>query len=317
MSKLEIVNQDTMRPGGGDAPLAAPGQITLTLLAHAQAIATSCQATAVFVYADVLDNPMLSLPATISDQLIYITKSETLAANLSEQGSQALHIPDVPLTRSGQVKIAIFLALSRNLIGPHDRVVFLSGSAHSGNLDTVMVFDVGREFEMLAAQDDLAELPDHIRPEVIERVIHLATQIGENGREGRRVGTIFVVGDYEHVEPLTRQLILNPFKGYEENQCNCLDDALTETICELASLDGAFIITDEGVIKSAGTVLKAASLEQFELPYGLGTRHHAAASITALTESIALAVSESTGNVTIFRSGYILTEIEKASPGES
>ena len=49
----------------------------------------------------------------------------------------------------------------------------------------------------------------------------------------------------------------------------------------------------------------------YSLPQGLGARHHAAAGITAVTEAIAITVSESTGTVTIFRHGLIVTEIEK------
>jgi DNA integrity scanning protein DisA with diadenylate cyclase activity len=50
------------------------------------------------------------------------------------------------------------------------------------------------------------------------------------------------------------------------------------------------------------------------LPQGLGTRHTAAAAITQATDSVALAISESTGKVTLFRQGKIMTVIDKASP---
>jgi len=44
---------------------------------------------------------------------------------------------------------------------------------------------------------------------------------------------------------------------------------------------------------------------------GLGARHQAAAAITAVTNSVAVRVSQSTGTVTIFRRGAIVTEIEE------
>ncbi|MCA9244705.1 MAG: diadenylate cyclase, partial [Phycisphaerales bacterium] len=46
-------------------------------------------------------------------------------------------------------------------------------------------------------------------------------------------------------------------------------------------------------------------------PRGLGARHQAAAAITSVTEAIAITISHSTGSVTVFRNGRIVTEIEK------
>ncbi|MBS3761937.1 MAG: diadenylate cyclase [Planctomycetes bacterium] len=51
-----------------------------------------------------------------------------------------------------------------------------------------------------------------------------------------------------------------------------------------------------------------------ELPRGLGARHTSAAAITAKTDSLAVTVSESTGDVRAFSEGKILIEIEKPHP---
>jgi len=95
---------------------------------------------------------------------------------------------------------------------------------------------------------------------------------------------------------------MNPFKGYDAEHRNVLDPGLTETVKELSRIDGAFIITDAGVIESAGTYLRV-DVDIPELPSGLGARHAAAASITAVTESVAITISESTRQVSIFRHG--------------
>ena len=160
---------------------------------------------------------------------------------------QCLRIPNVPLTRMGQVKIAVFLALSRGLIKHGDRVVFLSGLATAKTLDTIIVTEVGREYEILASGADLTMTSSQILPEVIERVVDIASELGSEGREGRAVGAMFVIGDTDHVLPLTRQLVLNPFKGYPPQERNILDYSLEETVKELATLDGAFILRGDGV----------------------------------------------------------------------
>ena len=87
----------------------------------------------------------------------------------------------------------------------------------------------------------------------------------------------------------------------------------TRDLKEIAKLDGAFIIKGNGVIVSACAVLRPA-IAGDNLHQGLGARHAAAAAITASTKSIAITLSESTGDVRVWRRGTMITEIEKAPP---
>lgn len=287
--------------------------ITQGLLKHVAGIVKSCGATALFVYVDAIEGAELGLdlPPSLEARVFCVTKESAREKDGRSGSLRFLRVPDVPLTRIGRVKIAVFLALSRGLIQQGDRIVFLSGSAATKTLDTVIVSEVGREYEIFTAGTDLAEASAHIPPEVIERIVDIASELGSEGREGRAVGAMFIVGDTDCVVPLTRQLVLNPFKGYPPDERNILDCSLEETVKELATLDGAFIIRGDGVMETCGSYIRTASQEEYELPRGLGARHHAAAAITAVTAAIAVTVSESTGSVTIFRGGRIVTEIQK------
>jgi len=109
----------------------------------------------------------------------------------------------------------------------------------------------------------------------------------------------------------SRQTIFNPFHGYPEEERNLLNPRLRETLKEFAVLDGAFVIRDDGVVMSAGRHLSAALNSTVDLPRGLGSRHVAAAGITSETEAVAIVISESTGDVRIFKDGTIFMEIEK------
>ena len=51
---------------------------------------------------------------------------------------------------------------------------------------------------------------------------------------------------------LSRQLVMNPFHGYPEEDRNILDPNLRETIREFSAIDGAFVIRDDGVVMAAG-----------------------------------------------------------------
>ncbi len=291
--------------------------ITSSLLRHVPGIVESCGATALFIYIDAMDDEIPDLDLPVKAKIFCVTRSPAKDREAQLGGVQCLRVPNVPLTRIGQVKIAVFLALSRGLIKHGDRVVFLSGLAAAKTLDTIIVTEVGHEYEVFAAGAEFAPGSTRILPEVIERVVDIASELGSEGREGRAVGAMFVVGDTERVLPLTRQLVLNPFKGYPPDERNILDSSLEETVKELATLDGAFVIHGEGMMETCGAYIRTASPEEFELPRGLGARHHAAAAITAVTDSIAVTVSESTGSITIFRRGRIITEIQKPrSTGE-
>ncbi len=146
-----------------------------------------------------------------------------------------------------------------------------------------------------------------INPNTLKEVIILAVEIAREGREGRRIGTIFVISDSDEVMKRSRNLILDPLYGHPDNVKRIADLDMRETIKELAQLDGAFIVTDDGVVVSACRYLDAFS-EGINLPLGLGSRHMAAASITKQTNSVAVVVSESSV-VRVIDDGQIVSEI--------
>ena len=146
-----------------------------------------------------------------------------------------------------------------------------------------------------------------INPETLKHTVILAVEIAREGREGRKIGTMFVVGDSLEVLKHSRSLILDPLFGHpDEFKLIHLPD-VRETVKELAQLDGAFVVSDEGVVVSACRYIDAFS-EGIKLPLGLGSRHVAAASITKQTNAVAVVVSESS-IVRVFDDGEIISEI--------
>jgi DNA integrity scanning protein DisA with diadenylate cyclase activity len=194
--------------------------------------------------------------------------------------------------------MALLSCLAKGVLQSGDRVVALTGIDGSSVIDTLMVLNLGTEPELFAMSSGFALAAD-IGFDVYERAVSLAIQLAVEGREGRPVGLIFVLGDSERVQAQSRNLILNPFRGYPETERNILDPALEETIKEFSALDGAFIIRGDGVVLSAGAHLTPAA-QPAPLPNGLGTRHAAAAAITASTHAVAIVVSQSTGTVAVF-----------------
>jgi DNA integrity scanning protein DisA with diadenylate cyclase activity len=110
----------------------------------------------------------------------------------------------------------------------------------------------------------------------------------------------------------SRQLILNPFQGISEAERNVLDPKIRDAVKTFSVLDGAFVIREDGVVLAAGRYLQATS-DKVKVPLGLGARHAASAAITIETRAIAIAVSQTSGTVRVFKDGEIVLELQQAA----
>jgi diadenylate cyclase len=279
------------------------------LLDHACRIAAEIGAKALLLYADAAADLQIEEDPKVCFNVIVITKGNEEISEKMKGCGTLIQVPNVNLTRVGQVKIAITKGIALGLFNQGDKLVCLSGIPKFGYVDSIFVIDVGKEFEILVS-GNISGMTEGIYPEVFGAVLNLAIELAAQGREGRKVGTIFVLGDHEKVMQLSRQMIINPFMGYTDEQRNILNPELKETIKEFSAIDGSFIIKDNGAIVTAGRHLNAA-LDGKDFPQGLGSRHIAAAGITGITRSIAIVLSESTGSVSVFKNGKIFVSIEK------
>lgn len=144
-------------------------------------------------------------------------------------------------------------------------------------------------------------------PAILQSLIELAVQIAREGREGRRIGTLFTLGDEQAVLAKSRSLILDPLLGHPDSSRHLSNPNLRGTVKELAQLDGAFVVSQTGYVLSACRYLDATT-SNVELPLGLGSRHIAAANISAVTRAVGIVVSESSV-VRLFCHGKLVGEI--------
>ena len=243
------------------------------------------------------------------------TKTILVTRNLVEPGddpkgfAEVIQVRSFSTQRMAQLRSAILVALTRGTIAFTDRVCCVDGITGSNQFDTVVVVDVEREFQALrSGHTDL--LPEDVKPEVLERVVAVATELAVEGREGRPVGCLFVIGGTDKVEKLIKPLVLNPFYGYKEEDRNILSPFMDETVKEFSTIDGAFVIRGDGVVESAGSLIQAADSDH-ALPSGLGSRHAAAAAISVAADCLSVVVSSSTSQVALFRRGVMLPLTEK------
>jgi DNA integrity scanning protein DisA with diadenylate cyclase activity len=209
---------------------------------------------------------------------------------------QNLFFPD-------KIKSILIEAIKAKLIGQEAKVVMVFDKSVTRDYTLGMVVvEVSRVLYRIG-RFDLGEHMDN--DVVISKVIDLADQIRTEGREGKKIGTMFLVGDKEELRPFLKPLVLNPFHGYPENMRDLKTNELNDTMKEYAQLDGAFVITNQGIVESAGTYVDI-STEGVKKFSGWGTRHLTAAAITEKTNSVAVLVSESGGLVKVFKKGKLI-----------
>ncbi|WP_321508514.1 PAS domain S-box protein [uncultured Methanoregula sp.] len=147
-----------------------------------------------------------------------------------------------------------------------------------------------------------------VKDEVFDAVFHICTEISIEGREGKPVGTTFLIGDTKNVLEKSRQIILNPFEGHKPELRVVTNAELKENIKALAQLDGAFVITGDGFVEAVGRYITV-DTSNVSLPPGMGTRHNSVAAISQVTNTVGIVVSQSGGGITVFRHGQIIKKV--------
>ncbi len=206
-----------------------------------------------------------------------------------------------------RITLALIQAVADDQLKAGARVLVVYSGFEAETLDSVTVIRLGEHLERLTSRD-LRALETSVPFETLKAVVDVAVEIGREGREGKAVGTLLVVGDARDVLARSRTLGFDPFKGYRRKDRNIRDNKVREALKEIAQLDGAFVVSRDGTVEAACRIIDAPTTG-LTLPKGLGTRHWAAAAITNVTTSVAVVVSQSTGTVRIFQKGEVILRI--------
>ena len=203
---------------------------------------------------------------------------------------------------------ALLESIADEILLPGANVVAVYSAFEAGLIDSISFVRLEDHLGRLTARD-LRQIETSVPLDTLKGVVDLALEIGREGREGKPVGTMFVVGDTKRVLTHAHPAGFDPVKGYSRKE-RCVHDPRTrESIKEVAQLDGAFIVAPDGTVEKASQIVNA-PYENLTLSKGLAARHWAAAAISKATNAIAVVVSESTGTVRIFKTGEVILRVE-------
>lgn len=218
----------------------------------------------------------------------------------------ALNKEKAPLLE--RLQHALLEAASDELIRTNGDVIAVYSGFQQGRLDSLSHLQLDERMRRLNVRD-LQRLGSSVPLKTIKTVVDLAVQIGREGREGKPVGTLFVVGDTRCVLDHCNDSGVDPFRGYNRKHRDLFDPRVQEDAKEIAQLDGAFIITPEGVIEKSRQMLEVTH-EELTMSKGLGARHWACAAITRKSKAVGVVVSQSTGTVRLYQNGHLVMRIE-------
>ena len=246
-------------------------------------------------------------------KLLVASGDEDVRTAAQEDDIDFVPLLNEPQTRHVQLSQALLEAIADDLLQTGSRILALYPGFERDNIDSVSVINLSEHLAKLTTRD-LQRLETQVPLENLRKVVDLAVEIGREGREGKHIGTLFVVGHHRKVIEMSHEQIHDPFRGYNKSERNIRSPRVRESIKELAQVDGAFIVAADGTVVSAGRILDAPA-EDLTLSKGLGSRHWAAAAISKATDAIAISVSQSTGTVRLFQGGHVVLRIEPMDQG--
>ncbi|QDU80288.1 DNA integrity scanning protein DisA [Polystyrenella longa] len=279
-----------------------------SLLISARRVAVENDATAALILADIPFNFLEVRKYLEKVRLLIASDKEDVQEAAREDGIDVVPLMDEPQTRQHQLSQALLEAIADDLLSTGDQVVAVYSVFDRDSLDSLSIVNLEEHLAKLTARD-LRRLETQVPLETLRYLVDLAVEIGREGRESHKVGTLFVVGQHRKVMELSHEAVHDPFKGYKKEERLVRSQRVRESVKELACIDGAFIFSADGAAVAAGRILDAPKVN-LSLSKGLGSRHWAAAAISKVTSAIAIAVSESSGTVRLFQDGRVVLRIE-------
>lgn len=242
-------------------------------------------------------------------QLIVAANTAEELAGAEEEGIGCIELEMADFPMVERLTQALLEAVSAELIQTKSTVVTLYGGFAPDDIDSVSLMRLNEHFERLTIHD-LRKLETTVPLDVLKIVVDMAIDIGRDGREGKPVGTMFVVGDHKKILAECNTAGFDMVKGYSQAERDLSDPKVREGIKEVAQLDGAFVVSPKGVVEASCQTIQATA-KSITLSKGLGTRHWAAAAISRCCNAIAVTVSQTNGTVRIFQNGEIVLRIEQ------
>ena len=250
----------------------------------------------------------LKKKAANCEVLLIASHNQEVVESAEEAGLATTLLETPEASIQNQLTQAVLSSVANEKLQAGSTVVAIYSGFDTENTDTISVLRLTERLGRLTARD-LRKLETKVPLETLKIVVDLAVDIGREGREGKPIGTLFVVGDHRKVMEESKPGGFDFVKGYTRKERNLSDPRVREGIKEISQLDGMFVVAADGTVEASARIIDTAPV-QLTISTGLGSRHYAGAAISKNTKAIAVVVSQSSGTVRIFQNGEVVLRIE-------
>lgn len=248
-----------------------------------------------------------AIPESVKQVIVAADVEEDLAG-AAEKGLLPIPLNKEKSPLLERLQNALLEAVADGFLKANGDVIAVYSGFEYQKVDSISHIRLDDRLRRLTSRD-LQRLESSVPLKSLKTVIDLASQIGREGREGKKVGTIFVIGDTRRVLQHCKDSGFDPLRGYKREMRNLHDAKVREDIKEIAQMDGAFVVSPDGVIEKSRQIIEVSHAD-LTLSKGLGARHWAGAAISQITNAIGIVVSQSTGTVRLFQNGDTVLRIE-------
>ncbi len=130
----------------------------------------------------------------------------------AEAGLITLDIEPTDAAITERITLALIQAVADDQLKAGARVVVVYSGFEAEALDSIAVIRLGEHLERLTSRD-LRALETSVPFDTLKAVVDVAVEIGREGREGKAVGTLIVVGDAREVLCPLPHARLRPVQG--------------------------------------------------------------------------------------------------------
>ncbi|KXS45195.1 MAG: hypothetical protein AWU59_59 [Methanolobus sp. T82-4] len=276
-----------------------------TILKSAVKLAEDLEATAIIVSGDIsLDGIDTDIPVFFSSRRTKSIIDHLVSTSKAREEKVRGVADDITQQATGKIDHLEDLSATEYMLGELEMGLVVGVIETTDSIGIIV-----HNLEDNRLVQSLKTCEERVPAEVMRTVLKIAFDISSTGREGKPVGTAFILGDVEEVMARSHQIILNPYAGHRDEDRDLLNKKNWESVKEFSQLDGVFVISDDGKMEAAGRYLDI-DARDIRLDKGLGGRHVSAAAITRDTVAIAITVSESGGLIHIYMDGKELMSIE-------
>ncbi len=273
------------------------------LVRHSFELARELGISTILAYAESVQDQRYICKMREDEKILFLAQNvESIHADV--RGScEVIVLPHEDLSRSEQFQLGLLIATLNDKVAIDETVLCMTGLVGSLRLDNLLITNLQRDNRWFK-EHAFESIPKEIlRSHTFIRLLDVALRLAKQGREGKNIGTMFVLGEPALYEEHLRQLVLNPFGGHPARFRSIHNEEFFETLREFAVLDGAFVVNNTGVVERAGVYIHSPAGKKTKVQRGLGARHTSAAAFTAVTDALVITVSESSSAVTVFSKG--------------